>query len=106
MVNDFNALERLKQKDLKSNIARKTDLRDNKFGKGTIVYKRDTGMAFRVVNVSHANGIKHYNLLCSETGTCYYLSRFALEHDYVEEKTNVEKFGMRMVRRLSKMWSK
>ena len=78
----------------------------NKFSKGMILYKKDTGMAFEVVNVSHANGIQHYNLLCPETGSRNYLSKFALEHDYTDKDTKLEKFGLRMVKRLSQMCTK
>ena len=78
----------------------------NKFIKGMTLYRKDTGMAFEVVNVSQANGIMHYNLLCLETGSCNYLSKFALEQDYTGSDTKLEKFGLRMVKRLSEMCSK
>lgn len=106
MANDLTASGQLKQNcsDLFSEHGR--DGHADKLMKGMTVYKRETGMAFEVVNVSHANGIMHYNLLCSETGSCYYLSKYALEQDYAEEKATVEKFGLRMVKRLSRMWAK
>ena len=98
----YNAI---KQNDLASTKNRKADAQPNKLSQGKTVYKKDSGMAFRVTNVSHANGIQHYNLLCTETGSCFYLSKFALEKDYTEESTKVEKIGLRMVKRLSRMWN-
>ena len=58
--------------------------------KGAIVYKRDTGMAFKVVHMSHANGIAHYKLLCLETGSKYYLSKFAVEQNYTNEDAKTD----------------
>ena len=78
----------------------------NKLRKGNIVYKIGTGMAHRIVNVSIANGIKHYSLVCLETNTSYFLSKFALESDYTNDAVKVEHFGLRMVKRLSEMWGK
>ena len=106
MANDLNAIDQLKQDDLAPNAECKVDPHENKLSKGMTVYKRETGMAFEVINVSHANGIRHYNLLCAETGACYYLSKFALEQDYARDQARVEKFGLRMVKRLSEMWAK
>ena len=106
MAGELTAIERSNQND-SGHIAKHSDNRQtNKICKGMTVYKRDTGMAFEVINVSHANGIKHYNLLCSETGSRNYLSKFALEQDYTDEDTKIEKFGLRMVKRLSKMCAK
>ena len=106
MSSELKAIERSNQND-SNHIAKHTNNPEaNKICKGMTVYKRDTVMAFEVVNVSHANGIRHYNLLCSETGTRNYLSKFALEQDYTDEDTKPEKFGLRMIRRLSKMCAK
>ena len=106
MASELTAIERSNQNE-SDNIAKDTNNpQANKICKGMTVYKRDTGTAFEVVNVSHANGIKHYNLLCSETGARNYLSKFALEQDYTDKDTELEKFGLRMVRRLSKMCTK
>ena len=106
MANNLTAYGQLKQNLSDPNSEYACDVQGNKLIKGMTVYKRETGMAFEVVNVSHANGIMHYNLLCSETGSCYYLSKYALEQDYAEEEAKVEKFGLRMVKRLSRMWAK
>ena len=106
MANDLTAYGQSEQNCSDPNLERGCDAQANQLMKGMTVYKRETGMAFEVVNVSHANGIIHYNLLCSETGSCYYLSKYALEQDYAKEKAEVEKFGLRMVRRLSRMWAK
>ena len=106
MANDLTAIGRSTQNELK-HIAKPTlDPQADKFCMGMTVYKRDTGMAFEVVNVSQANGIRHYNLLCLETGSRNYLSKFALEHDYTDKDTKLEKFGLRMVKRLSQMCTK
>ena len=42
---------------------------ENKFSTGTVVFNKDTGTAFEVYKMSHANSIKHFNLLCTETGS-------------------------------------
>ena len=106
MANDLNAFDQSKQNDLAPTAEYKVDRQVKNLSKGMTVYKRETGMAFEVVNVSLANGIKHYNLQCSETGSCYFLSKFALEQDYAQEKSSVERFGLRMVKRLSEMLAK
>ena len=103
MANDPTALEQLNQNGSVPIAKNKTDPDVNKLSTGMTLYKRETGMAFEIVNVSHANGIEHYNLRCSETGSCYYLSKYALEKNYAEEECKVETFGLRMVKRLSKM---
>ena len=48
-------------------------------------------MAHKIVSVSLANGIEHYSLVCSETRTNYFLSKFALERDFTKDcvKLNV-----------------
>jgi len=106
MASELTATERSDQNDSDQIAKHSNNPQANKICKGMIVYKRDTGMAFEVVNVSHANGIRHYNLLCSETGSRNYLSKFALEQDYTDKDTKLEKFGLRMVKRLSKMCTK
>ena len=106
MVNDLTAIERSKQIESEYILEPTANPQANKFRRGMTLYKKDTGMAFEVVNVSRANGIKHYNLLCLETGSRYYLSSFALEQGYAGTNTKTEKFGLRMVKRLSKMCAK
>ena len=106
MAKEFTAFDQLKQKKTARTAEYKIDHLEKKFSIGMTVYKRETGIAFEVVNVSYANGIQHFNLLCLETGSCYYLSRFALEHDYSEKKAKVETFGLRIVKRLNEMWAK
>ena len=106
MANDPTTFDQSKQIDLPITKQRKCATNANKFGKGNIVYKRDTGMAHKIVSVSFANGIEHYSLICSETNSNYFLSKFALESDYTEESVKVENFGLKMLKRLSEMWSK
>ena len=74
---------------------------ENQFCKGAVFFRKDTGMAFEICKMSRANGIEHFNLLCEETGSSVYLSKFALEKDYSHNDTASEKFGLRIVRRLS-----
>lgn len=106
MANELTAVEHSNQ--IKSELVVESigNPQANKFIKGMTLYRKDTGMAFEVVNVSQANGILHYNLLCLETGSCNYLSKFALEQDYTGSNTKLEKFGLRMVKRLSEMCTK
>ena len=106
MANDLRTFNQLNQNEIVPTAVRKTTPQMKKSNVGTTVYKRETGMAFEVVNVSYANGIEHYNLLCAKTGSCYYLSKYALEQNYTEEKAQVETFGLRMVKRLSEMLGK
>ena len=106
MANDLTRLDRSKQNDCILNKEGKCAAHINKLSKGNIVYKKDTGMAHTIAGVSFANGIEHYNLICSETNSCYFLSKFALDKDYTEDSIEVEKFGMKMVKRLSELWSK
>ena len=95
------------QKDEPNQIyANKSDQIKNKFCKGTVVYNKDTGMAFEVCKMSQANGIEHFNLLCLETGSSVYLSKFALEKDYSNNDSASEKGGLKIVRRLSKLLTK
>jgi hypothetical protein len=63
-------------------------------------------MAFEICKMSRANGIEHFNLLCRETGSSVYLSKFALEKDYSSHDATPEKGGLRIVRRLSKLLAK
>jgi len=106
MMNDLTAHEQLQQNDSCQPEAYKTDRAENRFGKGVVVFKKDTGMAFEVYKTSHANGIEHFNLICAETGSSVYLSKFALEKDYSHNDVASEKFGMRIVRRLSELLAK
>ena len=106
MMNDLTAFDHLQHNDSGQPEACKADLVEHRFGKGSIVFKKDTGMAFEVCKTSHANGIEHFNLLCAETGSSVYLSKFALEKDYSHNDPASEKFGLRIVRRLSELSSK
>ena len=106
MINDQTAFNQLQQNDSGQSEAYKTDCVENRFGKGAVVFKKDTGMAFEVCKMSHANGIEHFNLLCAETGSSVYLSKFALERDYSYNDVASDKLGMRIVRRLSDLLAK
>ena len=106
MMNDLTAFDQLQQNDSGQPDAYKTDRVENRFVKGVVVFKKDTGMAFEVCKTSHANGIEHFNLLCAETGSSVYLSKFALEKDYSHDDLASEKFGLRIVRRLSELLAK
>ena len=106
MMNDLTAFNQLQQDDLAQREAYKTDRVENRFGKGAVVFKKDTGMAFEVCKTSHANGIEHFNLICAETGSSIYLSKFALEKDYSHNDVASDKPGMRIVRRLSDLLAK
>ena len=106
MANELMVTEQAERKFSTLSNEQKCAHDANKLHKGNIVYKRDTGMAHKIVNVSLANGIEHYSLVCSETRTNYFLSRFAVERDFTEDSVKVEHFGLRMVKRLSAMWGK
>ena len=106
MMNDQTAFDQLQQNDLGQPEAYKTDCIENRFGKGAVVFKKDTGMAFEICKTSHANGIQHFNLRCAETGSRVYLSKFALEKDYSLNDLASDKVGMRIVRRLSELLAK
>ena len=106
MMNDLTSFDQLQQNDSAQPEAYKTDRLANRFGEGAVFFKKDTGMAFEVCKTSHANGIEHFNLLCAETGSSVYLSRFALEKDYRHDDMASEKFGRRIVRRLSELLAK
>ena len=106
MMNDQTAFDQLQQIDSGQPEACKTDRVENRFGKGAIVFKKDTGMAFEICKTSHANGIQHFNLRCAETGSSVYLSKFALEKDYSRNDLASDKVGMRIVKRLSELLAK
>ena len=106
MMNDLTAFDQLQQNDSGQPETYKTDRVENQFGKGVVIFKKDTGMAFEVCKMSYANGIEHFNLLCRETGSSVYLSKFALEKDYSNNDSTSEKGGLRIVRRLSKLLAK
>ena len=106
MMNDLTAFDQLQQNDSGQPESYKTDRVENQFGKGVVIFKKDTGMAFEVCKTSHANGIEHFNLRCAETGSSVYLSKFALEKDYTHNDVASDKLGMRIVRRLSDLLAK
>ena len=103
MINDLTAYDQLQQNNPDQSKHHKTGRVKNQLGKGAVVFKKDTGMAFEICKMSRANGIEHFNLLCRETGSSVYLSKFALEKDYTSHDTTPEKGGLRIVRRLSKL---
>jgi len=103
MMNDLTAFDQSQQNDSGQPEAYRTNRVENRFGKGAVVFKKDTGMAFEVCKTSHANGIEHFNLLCEETGSSVYLSKFALEKDYTRNDLAPDKVGMRIVKRLSEL---
>ena len=106
MMNDLNAFDQLQLNDSGQPETYKADRVENRFGKGVVIFKKDTGMAFEVCKTSHANGIEHFNLLCEETGSSVYLSKFALEKDYSRNDLASDKVGMRIVKRLSELLAK
>ena len=106
MMNDLTAYDQLQQNNPDQLKHHKTGRLENQLDKGAVVFKKDTGMAFEICKVSYANGIEHFSLSCPETGSSAYLSKFALEKDYSHDDLASEKFGLRMVRRLSKLLAK
>ena len=106
MANELTFTEQTERKVLTPSNEQKFVHDANKLHKGNIIYKRDTGMAHKIVSMSLANGIEHYSLVCSETRTNYFLSKFALESDFTKDSVNIDRFGLRMVKRLSAMWGK
>ena len=106
MANELKFIEQAERKVSTLSNERKRDHDADNLQMGNIVYKRNTGMAHKIVSVSLANGIEHYSLVCSETRTNYFLSRFALERNFTKDSVKVEDFGHRMVKRLSAMWGK
>ena len=103
MANEPTLLDQAKQNALTLTKERKRNPNANNLSNGNIVYKRDTGVAYKVGKISLVNGIEHYQLTCAQTNSPYFLSKFALESDYTEDSVKVEKFGLKMVKRLSKM---
>ena len=103
MMNDLTTFDQSQQNDSGQPEAYRTDRVENRFGKGAVVFKKDTGMAFEICKTSHANGIQHFNLRCAETGSSVYLSKFALEKDYTRNDLAPDKVGMRIVKRLSEL---
>ena len=63
-------------------------------------------MAHQIASVSLVNGIENYSLVCSETRTNYFLSKFAIESNVTKDRVRVEHFGIKMVERLSAMRGK
>ena len=106
MANELTFIEQAEREISTLSNERKCDHDVNKLHKGNIVYKIETGMAHKIVSVSLVNGIEHYSLVCSETRTNYFLSKFALESGFTKDSVKVEHVGLRMVKRLSKMWGK
>ena len=103
MANEPTLLDQAKQNAITLTKERKRNPNANNVSNGNIVYKRDTGVAYKVGKISLVNGIEHYQLTCAQTNSPYFLSKFALESDYTEDSVKVEKFGLKMVKRLSKM---
>ena len=106
MMNDLATVDQLQQNNPSNPEPHKTGRINHQFCMGSVVYKKDTGMAFEVCKMSRANGIEHFNLLCTETGSSVYLSKFALERDYSHKDSTSEKGGLRIVRRLSELLGK
>ena len=103
MANEHTLLDQAKQNVSTFTKERKLTPNANNLNNGNIVYKRDTGAAYKISKISLVNGIEHYQLTCAQTNSPYFLSKFALESDYTEDSVKVEKFGLKMVKRLSKM---
>ena len=106
MAGNLVTFDHLQQNEPDQLRANRSDHTENQFCKGAVVYRKDTGMAFEVYKTSRANGIEHFSLLCRETGSSIYLSKFALEKDYSNNDSTSEKGGLRIVRRLSKLLAK
>ena len=103
MANEPKLLDQAKQNAITLTKEQTRNPNANNLSNGNIVYKRDTGVAYKVGKISLVNGIEHYQLTCAQTNSPYFLSKFALESDYTEDSVKVEKFGLKMVKRLSKM---
>ena len=103
MSNELKCLDQVKQNVSALTKERKRNPNANNLSNGNIVYKRDTGVAYRIGKISLVNGIDHYQVTCAQTNSPYFLSKFALESDYTEHSVQVEKFGLKIVKRLSKM---
>jgi len=106
MASELTLLEQSERKVSTLSNERECTHDANKLHKGIIVYKIDTGMAHEIVSVSFANGIEHYSLVCSETRTNNLLSKFALERFFIKDSVKLERFGLKMVKRLSAMLGK
>ena len=106
MADNLTTFDHLQQNEPDQLEANNYGHKENQFCDGAIVYKKDTGMAFEICKMSRANGIEHFNLLCAETGSSVYLSKFALEKFYSKNDSISEKGGMRTVRRLSELLAK
>ena len=103
MANELTFIEQSERKVSTLSNERKCDRDANKLRQGNIVYKRDTGVAYKIGKISLVNGIEHYQLTCAQTNSSYFLSKFALKSDYTIDSVKVENVGLKMVRRLSKM---
>ena len=106
MAGNLATVDHLQQNEPDQLKANRSGHTENKCCRGAVFCRKDTGMAFEVCKMSRANGIEHFNLLCAETGSSVYLSRFALEKDYSHDDMASEKFGRRIVRRLSELLAK
>ena len=106
MEGNLATFDHLQQNESDQPKASKSGHTENQYCKGTVVFRKDTGMAFEICKMSRANGIEHFNLLCRETGSNVYLSKFALEKDYSNNDPTSEKGGLRIVRRLSELLAK
>ena len=103
MANEPTLLDQAKQNAITLTKERKRNPNANNVSNGNIVYKRDTGVAYKIGKISLVNGIEHYQLTCAQTNSSYFLSKFALKSDYTIDSVKVENVGLKMVRRLSKM---
>ena len=103
MANELTRLHQAKQNVSTPTKEQKRNPNATNLSNGNIVYKRDTGVAYKIGRISLVNGIEHYRLTCAQTNSPYFLSKFALESDYTEDSFKVENFGLKMVKRLSKM---
>ena len=103
MAANMATVDHLQQNEPDQLKAKRSGHTENQFCKGAVFFRKDTGMAFEICKMSCANGIEHFNLLCRETGSSVYLSKFALEKDYSNNDSTSEKGGLRIVRRLSKL---
>ena len=106
MANDPTISDQSKRNDSNIIEVRKCALHAHKLSKGKIIFRIDTGMAHEVASVSIPNGIEHFTLVCSETNSSCFLSKFAVEREFTETRVSVEKLGLKVVKRLSEMWRK
>ena len=101
MASELTATERSDQNDSDQIAKHTNNPQANKICKGMTVYKRDTGMAFEGQRV-HANVLGITTCSVRKQGHAT-ICQIALEQDYTDKDTKLEKFGLRMVKRLSKM---